>query len=138
MSAAVGSANVTQGTKVQLLSTTSPANAIGAIIHGQSGSYPQDTETVIVAASFTAYLDYSTNTLTTTYGAFADVNYEFGAPQVVLDIGGNGDLLPSELAHRIRIENYGGAGGLLAIYSEDLSLIVGNAAVNVMVEFITS
>jgi len=27
---------------------------------------------------------------------------------------------------------------LLAIYSEDLSLIVGNAAVNVMVEFITS
>jgi len=142
MSAAVGSANVTQWTKVQLISTTIPSNAIGVLINGQVGSYPQGGESIMVAASFTAYLEVATNTLTSIYGTFADVNYDFGSPQTILSLGGIGDLLPTVLTHKVYIENYGGAGGALDIYSEDASwpstLPVETAAINVMVEFITS
>lgn len=141
----VGAAVVPSLGHVQLLSTTVPSNAIGAIIHASSSSVPQGgTESRIIIATGTSHLNFSNNVFTYSYGLW----HERGASEVgatatdliiALSPGAEVDLIPTTTCHSLKIENYGGGRGqTLAIWAEDLSSVVESAVDAVSVEFFTS
>lgn len=135
----VGAAQVSNLGHLQLLSTTVPSDAIGAIIETSSASSPQDTEIDTIFGSGTAYLDFATNTIKYTYSLWRQnsTTPEYGSGSSVLTATQTFGLLPSTTCHTIQIENYGGGRGQpLQVYSYDQSAPTGNAADRVSVEFI--